>query len=79
MIEERKRIAIGRNIYEARRRCGISQEELAERAGVDVEQIAYAESGKGIASLELLLEICDATGAMPNDILAGAYAGGDGA
>lgn len=73
MLGEEKRNAIGRNICAARQRRDMTQGRLAELAGVAVEDIAHAEDGIGDVSLELLLEICAATGTAPEAILAGAY------
>lgn len=73
MLSEERRSAIGRNICEARQRQGMTQAKLAEVTGAAVEVIAHAESGDDEISLEMLLEICSATGTLPDDILAGAY------
>jgi DNA-binding XRE family transcriptional regulator len=40
------RVAIARKVIEARRAAGLSQEELARRAGVRQETISRIESGK---------------------------------
>jgi transcriptional regulator with XRE-family HTH domain len=42
----RRSVSIARKIVEARRSAGLSQEELARRAGVRQETISRLESGK---------------------------------
>ena len=75
MLEESKRKAIGRNISTARQRCDMTRAKLAELTGVAVEDIVHGEDGDGEISLELLLDICAATGTMPGEILAGTCEG----
>ncbi len=51
------RISIARDILTARARAGLSQKELAERAGIRVETLCRLEKGKHSAGLETLLAI----------------------
>jgi DNA-binding XRE family transcriptional regulator len=51
------RVSIARDIVTARARAGLSQKELAERAGVRVETLCRLEKGKHSASLKTLLAI----------------------
>ncbi|MGH2662910.1 MAG: helix-turn-helix domain-containing protein [Actinomycetota bacterium] len=51
----------GRVLRQARRRAGLTQRELAEKAGVPQSQVARIESGAvvpGVDTLDRLLEIC---------------------
>ena len=50
-----------RVLRQARRRAGLTQRELAERAGVPQSRIAKIESGAvipGVDTLDRLLEVC---------------------
>ena len=51
---------IGKRIREARVKRHLTQEELAEGAGVTVSYVANAESGNSCPSLDKLFEIADA-------------------
>lgn len=60
---------IGNNIQTLRNICGMTQAELAEKAGVSTDHISHIEIGSGSVSLPLLLEICRLLNTTPNDIL----------
>jgi DNA-binding XRE family transcriptional regulator len=51
------RISIARDILTARARAGLSQKELAQRAGIRVETLCRLEKGKHSAALETLLAL----------------------
>lgn len=51
------RVSIARDILTARARARLSQEELAERAGIRVETLCRLEWGKRSASLRTLVAI----------------------
>lgn len=51
---------IGANIAQYRKRCDLSQEELAERTDISRVHLARIEQGMGAASLPLLFSISDA-------------------
>ena len=40
-------VMIGRNIAEARKRAGLSQEKLAEKIGVTAQAVSKWENGQG--------------------------------
>ena len=63
--------SIGKNIQALRIECGMTQVELAEKAGVSTDHISHIEIGSGSISLPLLLEICRLLNTTPNDILLG--------
>lgn len=50
----------------ARRRAGLSQEELAERMGTSQSAIARLESGRSLPSAKTLLRFAAATGSKVN-------------
>lgn len=64
---------IGRNIRRLRKKCGMTQVELAKAANVTVDHIAHVEIGAGSISVPLLLEICRLLNVTPNDILEGEF------
>ena len=53
---------IGRRIRELRKLRGLSQEELAERAGLTLESISRAERGRSEITISSLARVCDALG-----------------
>jgi DNA-binding XRE family transcriptional regulator len=54
---EYARVSIARDILTARARAGLSQKELAERAGIRVETLCRLEKGRNSAGLKTLLAI----------------------
>ena len=63
----RKRIA--RNIREARRAAGLSQEKLVELAGFNARWYQDIEAGKSDIRLSTLFRIAQAIGLEPEDLL----------
>ena len=60
---------IGRNIRECRKELHLSQEQLAELAGICQQFLSKLESGKGIPSLETVMALCDAMQIQPDRLL----------
>ena len=58
-IDERM-IAFGKRVREVRRNKGISQEKLAELAGIDRSYMGNIERGEKNITLKKVYEICDA-------------------
>lgn len=58
-IDERM-IAFGKRVREVRRNKGISQEKLAELAGIDRSYMGNIERGEKNVTLKKVYEICDA-------------------
>jgi transcriptional regulator with XRE-family HTH domain len=52
----------GQYVREARRRAGLTQRALAERAGVSQPQVARVESGRTEASFDRVLQLVRACG-----------------
>ena len=59
-MEGNSRASVGRQLADARRDLGLTQMELAERAGVDRANIAKIESGRYNVSVDILSRICNA-------------------
>jgi len=55
-----KKTLLGRKIREIRKRQGLSQEMLAERAGISSQYVSNIERGKENPTLDLLLKLADA-------------------
>lgn len=53
-------IIIGKNVKNARLRCGITQEQLAEIADIGASYIAQIESGKKMMSVPVLVKMAGA-------------------
>ena len=51
---------LGKRIRELRKNQGISQEQLAERAGISSQYVSNIERGKDNPTLDLLLGLADA-------------------
>ena len=60
MTTDDRMIAFGKRVREARRSKGISQERLAEMAGIDRSYMGNIERGEKNITLKKAYEICDA-------------------
>ncbi|WP_298972391.1 helix-turn-helix transcriptional regulator [uncultured Psychrobacter sp.] len=60
MKTEERMIAFGKRIRDVRRSKGISQEMLAEMAGIDRSYMGNIERGEKNITLKKAYEICDA-------------------
>jgi len=60
MTTDERMIAFGKRIREVRRNKGISQEKLAELAGIDRSYMGNIERGEKNITLKKAYEICDA-------------------
>ena len=61
---------IGKKLYGFRKKCGLTQFEVAEKAGLSDRTYADIERGQTIMRIDTLLKICDVLSITPNDILA---------
>ena len=68
MEKEQLRAAFGRRVRELRRERGLSQEKLAERAGVHMTYISGIERGLRNPSLVNIGRIADALGVRVADL-----------
>lgn len=64
--------SLGRAIVRARRRSGLTQEELAARAGMDRTFVGGIERGEENPSFDKLLRIAEAVGVRPSELVADA-------
>ena len=62
-------VAMGERIRFRRRALRLTQEALAERAGITASFLGHVERGTRIASIETLMCLCRALGATPNELL----------
>lgn len=62
MTTDERMIAFGRRVREVRKGKGISQERLAEIAGVDRSYMGNIERGEKNITLKKSSEVCDALG-----------------
>lgn len=60
MTTDDRMITFGKRVREARKRKGISQERLAEMAGIDRSYMGNIERGEKNITLKKAYEICDA-------------------
>jgi len=63
------RKVVARNLRGARRAVGLSQEALAEKAGVDRSYVSRVETGKVSVGLDTLAELARAVDVAPNELL----------
>lgn len=61
--------AIGNNLYQLRKKKGLTQAEVAERAELSDRTYADIERGNVTMRVDSLLKICSALHISPNDIL----------
>lgn len=59
----------GIRVRAARRQKGMTQEELAEKAGISASFLGHIERGSRIASLETLVLLCNALQVTPQALL----------
>lgn len=62
-------MTIGNRLLAARKRLGMTQAEVAERAGLSDRTYADIERGNANMRVETLLRICQALGVAPDDLL----------
>jgi transcriptional regulator with XRE-family HTH domain len=61
---------VGEELRAARRAAGMTQEELAFKAGVDRSYISLLENDRKSPTLDMLFRLCDALGARPSRLVA---------
>ena len=59
----------GRAVRAARERLGISQEALAEQAGIHRTYLSMIERGVGNPTLTVIADLGEALGALPSELL----------
>lgn len=60
MAKDERMVAFGKKMREIRKNKGISQEKLAEMAGIDRSYMGNIERGEKNITLKKVYEICDA-------------------
>jgi transcriptional regulator with XRE-family HTH domain len=63
------RATFAENLRRLRAEKGISQEELAHRAGIDRTYISYIENQRYAASIDVLDQLAKGLGVQPTDLL----------
>ena len=61
--------AIGQRIRKARRACGLSQEQLAERVNISTTHMSHIETGNTKLSLPVLADMAQALEVRVDDLL----------
>lgn len=56
------------NLYLARVRRGLTQQKLAERAGVSRRTVIYLEQGQHLPTLRVGLRLCNALGCSMDEV-----------
>ncbi len=67
--ETTKLVKLGRNIYNARKRNSLSQNQLAEMLDISREHLAKLETGKRRISLKLLFKLSDLLKVSESDLM----------
>jgi transcriptional regulator with XRE-family HTH domain len=60
---------LGKNLREARKRLGLTQEEVAERSGVQAGEVSRIEGGKRDPKVSTLEKLAAAVEVPPGDLL----------
>ena len=60
MTTDERMVAFGKRVREVRKAKGLSQEKLAEMAGIDRSYMGNIERGEKNITLKKIYEICDA-------------------
>ena len=63
-------VSFGDNIRTTRLKRGVSQEELAQRAGIERSYMGQIERGEGNPSFKKIVNISNALGVAPRDLIA---------
>ena len=71
LMREKKEIniQIGKQVKLAREKSRLTQEQLAEKAGISASFLGHIERGTRIASLETLIELCNTLQVSPDYLL----------
>jgi len=64
-------IGFGRNLRRCRKRAGISQEALGERAGLHRTEIGLLERGERTPRVDTVIRLASSLSIPPSDLLAG--------
>lgn len=67
-------VAMGQRIRALRRGAMLTQEELAQQAGISASFLGHIERGTRVLSVETLMALCNALGVTPNELLGMEYA-----
>lgn len=62
---------LGENLVDSRRRAGLSQEAVADRAGLHRTQVAFIELGKRLPRLDTIIKLAGAVEVQPCSLLEG--------
>jgi transcriptional regulator with XRE-family HTH domain len=68
-VETSIRRLVGSNVKAAREYAGLSQRELAERAGIGQAYLSQCESGKWNIGIDNIARIARSTGFLPHDLM----------
>ena len=60
---------VGQRLRAVRKKRGFTQERLAEMAGISPQHCSGIETGAAKVSLPALIQLCNALGTTPNDVL----------
>ena len=60
---------IGAQIRKMRKAKGMTQEQLAEKAGVGITHISHIETGRSVPSLEMVISFINAFGCSAGELL----------
>ena len=61
---------MGEVLRKARKKAGLTQEELAFKAGISREYVSMLEGDKKSPTVETLFRVCKALGVRPSSIIA---------
>jgi len=77
MPQKKRNVAVaerfGWNLRRARRRVDLSQEELAQRAGLHRTEVGKLEKGERVPRIDTLVRLADSAEAQPAELLEGIY------
>lgn len=62
-------VAMGNKLYTIRKRCGMTQADVAEAANLSINTYAEIERGEVNTGIESIMQICRALNITPNEFL----------
>lgn len=60
---------VGQRLRAIRKKCGLTQEQLAEMAGISPQHCSGIETGAAKVSLPALIQLCNALNTTPDEVL----------
>jgi transcriptional regulator with XRE-family HTH domain len=68
-MDQKRIVALGRNIQKVRKEKKLTQEQLAEKLGITLTYMGYFEIGHRVPNLKMLAKIADILGVQVKNLI----------